>query len=252
MVVSEIVNIKEAQMIEIHKEVEKHVFSYDERLNQLKYDFMTKWVPGCEATDLKTYLGQIAKEKGLKPEELSQLEEFHSSPEDFKHTLNSVASLLNQSGKTHIILMDEVDLKNVASKKPSETDRNVLDVDLSYLGEYENVHFIFCLRPTSNDANNFTISCTALQPNQRFFYLPNVYRNAWAIQKLIRNFQGQIDSESVEGHPKMEEVMNFEKLPPPLKLPDFESCVIWIPTIQSMEDEALEKIDALISSIRKF
>ena len=247
MVASEIVDIKEAKLKCIQREIETHVFSYDERLHQLKHDLTNRWVPGCEAMDLKTYFRQVGKEQELKPEELGQLDEFDNGPEDFKDTLMSVANLLNQSNKTHIILIDEVDLKNVISNSP-EKYRNVLDVDLSYVTEYENVHFIFCLRPASYGNNNFTISCMSQQSNQRFFYLQNVHRNAGEIQKLIRNFQNQIDPEA-EGHPKMEEVMDFKKLPPPLKPPDFKRCVIWIPTIQSVEDDALEKIDDLLSSI---
>ena len=218
MIVSEIVKIKEAQLLNAHKNVEKHVFSYDEKLYQLKHDLMNKWVPGCESTDLKMYSQQIAREHEMKPEEIGQLTEYDRSPEDFKDTLTKVASILNASNKTHVILMDEVELKNVSN----EGEGNVLEVDLSYLAEFVNIHFIFCLRPARYGVNNFTISCNTLQQNQHFCYLKNVYRNAEAIQKVVRNFQQhQIDSKS-EGHAMMEEVMNVEKLPPPLKLCYFE------------------------------
>ena len=48
----------------------------------------------------------------LAPEQQSRLEEYNvsSRADDFKMTLKSLASQLDQSGKTHIILVDEVDL----------------------------------------------------------------------------------------------------------------------------------------------
>ena len=210
---------------------------------------MTKWVPGCESTDLKQYSRQIAKEHEMKPEEIGQLTEYDRSPEDFKDTLMKVASLLNESNKTHLILMDEVELKNVTSGHVSNEGKgNVLKVDLSYLAEFVNIHFIFCLRPARYGVNNFTISCNTLQQNQHFCYLKNVYRNAEAIQKVIRHFQQhQIDSKSEEGHAMMEEVIDGETLPPSLKLRYFESCVLWIPSIPSVEDKALEKIESLLT-----
>ena len=82
-----------------------------------------------------------------------------------------------QSNETNIILLDEVDLKNVTLNDESTAldEGNNLELDLSYLSEYENIHFIICLRPAMHFGhfaiegfNNFTISFPTLQPNQHF------------------------------------------------------------------------------------
>ena len=52
---------------------------------------------------------------------------------------------MNESGKLHIVLIDEVDMNNVGSKIV-ENHTTVIDIDLSYLSEFENVKFIICIR----------------------------------------------------------------------------------------------------------
>ena len=73
-----------------------------------------------EVTDLKIYIKMFSKKYELKPEHQSELEEFKNSSEDFKLTLKSLANQLNTSGKTHIILIDEVDLNIVTTKEESK------------------------------------------------------------------------------------------------------------------------------------
>jgi hypothetical protein len=150
---------------------------------------------------------------------------------------------MNQSGKTHVILFDEVNLKNVLSQDSSI--ENNLEVDLSYISEYKNIHFIFCLRPAKEGFNDFTISFPSLQSNQYFVYLRTNYRNTEAIQRLITKFQSHIHAKS-EGYALMGDIPLDDMLPHPLIPSGYLSCVIWVPTIPSVEDEALEKIYSLL------
>ena len=101
-------------------DMEMHSLVYDEKLNQLKHDLEKKWLfqfEGAIASDLKEYLKEFAKIHQINPEGKSQLEDFHSTKDDFRETMTFLARKLNDSGKVHIILMDEVELQNVASIK---------------------------------------------------------------------------------------------------------------------------------------
>ena len=151
---AEIVKNKVAQQIALKKEVEAHTFVFHEGL---KSDIGKIWFFGYDdtnvtLTDLKKYVELFSETYQLTPEQQSRLEEYNDSSDDFKMTLQSLASQLNQSGKTHIILIDEVDLRNVTSQDES-IQRNDLELDLSYTSEFENVHFIFCLRPAKVGLN---------------------------------------------------------------------------------------------------
>ena len=238
--------IKFAQEKIRKREVEIHAFVFHDKLNQLKADINMKWLFGYELTnitDIKKFIDQISSKYQLKPEHQSQLEEYKESSEDFKMTLQYLSSRLNQSGKTHIILIEEVELKNIISPKHIE-DKH-LELDLAYISEYENIHFIFCLRPAKEGLNNFTISFPSLQSNQYFVCLGTIYRNTEAIQRIIKNIQSQISAKS-EGYSSVEDIPINERLPPPLIPSGYNSSVIWVPVIPSVEDEALGKIHELL------
>ena len=122
LMASEVVKIKVAQQIALKKEVEAHTFVFHEGLNQLKSDIGKIWFFGyedtdVELTDLKKYLELFSETYQLTPQQQSRLEEYNDSYDDFKLTLQSLASHLNQSGRIHIILIDEVDLRNVISQE---------------------------------------------------------------------------------------------------------------------------------------
>ena len=123
----EVAKIKAALQKDAKRDVEVHAFVFNEGLNQLKSDINEKYFCDYEetdATDLKKYIEKFSKKYQLKPEHQSQLEEYKESSEDFKMTLKSLANLMNMSGKTHIILMDEVDLKNILGKEEPTEERN--------------------------------------------------------------------------------------------------------------------------------
>ena len=201
MLAVEVVKIKAALQKEAKKKVEVHALVFNEGLNQLKSDMNEKYFcdyDDTEVTDLKIYIKMFSNKYELKPEHQSELEEFKNSSEDFKLTLKSLANQLNMSGKTHIILVDEVDLNIVTTKEESKEERNKnnLELDLSYISEYENVHFIVALRPAKYGLNNFSVSFPLLQSNQHYSYLARVYRNTEAIQRLIHFFLTQMRSGS--------------------------------------------------------
>ena len=243
---SEVVKIKVAQQHFAKNEVQIHAFVFHDKLNQLKADINKKWlcdVKMTNITDIKKFIGKFSNQYQLKPEHQNQLEEYRESSEDFKLTLQSIASRMDQSGKTHIIIIEEVDLKNVTSQEAIKG--NNLEVDLGYLSEYQNIHFIFCLRPAKEGLNNFTISFPTLQSNQYFVCLGMTYRNTHSIQRLIKNVQSQISTKS-EGYSLMGDIPINEMLPPPLIPSGYNSSVIWVPVIPSVEDEALEEIYSLL------
>ena len=276
---AEVVKIKVAQQIELKNEVKAHTFVFHEGLNQLKSDMGKIWFFGYDETevtltDLKEFIEfkqyysrisqklhtNILKQVGTRfpkelfsvtyqmtPEQQSQLEEYTNSSDDFKMTLQALANQLNQSGKTHIILIDEVDLRNVTSKDES-IERNNLELDLSYISEYENVHFIFCLRPAKVGLNYFSVTFPTLQSNQHFACLGTSYRNTEAVQKLIKNFQSQIDAKS-EGYSMMGDIPMIEMLPPPLVPSGYNSSVIWVPTIPPIEDKAINNICKILKDL---
>ena len=261
------------QLMKAHKAPEIRLFAYNEKLEQLKCDFKQKWLREYDETeipvaaDLEIFLKQFSDEHNLKTEIRSQLEEYDDSPQDFKETLIEVAKKLNQDGKTYIILIDEVNLKNVlhlenfnAEEKEIEKSSTIMEkyveVDLSFVAEFQNIHFIFCLRSAIEGLNNFTIRFPKVRPNQFFACLKETYRNAEPIQKIIKNLQSQIeighksDGEVEEGYPMMGEIICHEKLPPPLIPFGYNSCVIWVPTIPNVETEAVERICAILDNIQ--
>ena len=247
MMAAEAFKIMVAQAILAGLDMEMHTLVYDEKLNQLKHDFEEKWLfqhDGAIASDLKEYLKEFAKIHRIKPEERSQLEDYTSTQDDFRETMTFLGEKLNESGKVHIILMDEVDLKNVASIK-SHGGTPYLDVDLSYLAQFENVKFIMCLRPTIDGCKNFKIEYSKKMPNQYIQHFQNRYRNCKQIFDLL-SFWQQNDDSQTDGFPMIseEENLNVEWFPPCLN-----SGVIWIPMTMTELDEAQSKIYSIIDEI---
>ena len=149
---SEAVKIMWAFLLAAGKEVEIHGFVYDETLNVLKSDLEERWFfefGNFDASDLKVYSHIYRREHEIKPDEKNLLLKYDDSPNDFIEALQYAAKKFNQSGKTHIIFMDEINLNNMISENSNDKLRNVLEVDLSFISKFENVYFVLCLRPMS-------------------------------------------------------------------------------------------------------
>ena len=190
------------------------------------------------------YVKQLGEKNNWKPEDCSKYENFD---ENLPETLKIIGNILNRDGKKHIVLLDEVDLTGKFEESIGD-----LELDLSYLSDYTNIHFIICLRPAYPGLNNFKISCVT-HPNQSHCNLKNVYRNAEAIQKLMQKLllTKKTINEHSEGHVAMNEIDISENLPPPLIPPGCKSCIIWIPKVKIMKDEAVLKVHKLVGVSKK-
>ena len=153
MIGSEAVKIMWAFLLCAGKEVKIHGFVYDETLNVLKADLEERWFlelfEHFDASDLKVYSHEYRREHEIKPDEKNLLLKYDESPNDFKEALQYAAKKFNQDGNTHIIFIDEINLNNVTSNSSRSNLRNVLEIDLSFISKFENVHFVLCLRPMS-------------------------------------------------------------------------------------------------------
>lgn len=244
----------EAFKIMVSKEIlggfdmEMHILVYDEKLKQLKHDLEEKWLfqhEGAIARDLKFYLKEFAQLHRIKPEDQSQLEDFDSTQDDFRETMIFLARKLNESGKVHIILMDEVELQNVASIK-SQNGLPYVDVDLSYLEEYENVKFIICLKPTFYGCKNFEIQYSKKRPNQYVKHFQNRYRNCKEIYDLLSYWQQNDPQSDVFPMLSPTENLNVNWLPPSLN-----GGVIWVPMTPMVEQEALNEMYSVLDTLQE-
>ena len=234
--------LKKLKVEQKKQEVEMHIIVYDEMLSQLQYDLENKWQNEFKSTDLKKYLHDFSQSLVLKPEIREKLEEYDKSSEHFVTTLKFIGGKLNESGMHHIMLVDEVDLKHIPSKVTTDSDGDkILEIDLSFVAEFTNVHFVFCLRPTSNRLKNFIIEFPSKKENQLFFWLKNVYRNARPIQEFIQYIQ-YMDSHAKEGFPSIKKLLEENKLPPSLVPSSINSSIVWIPTTPLVEYQAIRKL----------
>ena len=232
-------------------DMEMHTLVYNEKLNQLKHDFAKKWLfqhEGANITDLKQYLVEFAKIHDIEPEVKSRLEDYASTQDDFRETMTFLATKLNESGKVHIILMDEVDLKIVTATGSTTFDDNC-EIDLSCISEYQNVHFVFCICPTSDGQKDFKIIYPKERPNQHFVWMEVIYRNCREIIDFISYVQNQLDPKSKEGYPKIGEILSDTKLPPPFKPTGYDNCVIWVPIITPLEEDIIEEIHSILDGV---
>ena len=97
-IAAELLKIKADQQNGRKKEVELHAFVFNDKLNQLKSDLKRKWLSCCKmtnVTDIKKFIELFSNNYQLKPEHQSQLEEYKDSSEDFKMTLQYLASKMN-------------------------------------------------------------------------------------------------------------------------------------------------------------
>ena len=142
-------------------DVEKHILTYNyghmnyDRLNQ---DLKNKWLKGHTENDQlkiqhftdflkafheehKHFLNQHEKHLLQKPPSTYQYD-----GSDFKSVLLIICIIVKQLSKNYIIMIDELDM-DYACGSVLKDGKKAIEVDFSYLAEYENVHFILCLRP---------------------------------------------------------------------------------------------------------
>ena len=106
-----------------------------------------------------------------------------------------MARLLNNMKKKIIIMIDEIDIYFFANKSIQVTGQISYDVDFSYLDQYQNVHFVLCLRPsvrstpTAGSSNDFDTNLPAKSQNQIYKILTVRHRNAKMILDFLRFWQ---------------------------------------------------------------
>ena len=138
-----------------------------------------------------------------------------------------IARLLNNMKKKIIIMIDEVDIYFFANKSKQANGQISYNVDFSYLDQYQNVHFILCLRPSVSGNKDFDTNLPAKSQNQLYKILTLRHRNTKMILDFLRFWQHK--GPYFNGFPRIinEQMLDSESLPPALE--GLDHGVIWIP-----------------------
>ena len=152
--------------------------------------------------------------------------------------------------------MDEVNLKNVTKNFTTTENGTILNVDLSFLAAFENVHFIIVLKPNFDGENCpdfFKIQSSTLADNQFFKQFTKSHRHSEGIKDFL-SFWQQTDIESKQAFPKIDNTDNNDKSDAAADQTNIfpriaGHDVIWIPTISSAEDEVVEKVISIINDV---
>ena len=153
---------------------------------------------------------------------------------------------MKKINKKVIILIDEYDIDEEKFMKYGEKR---LQVDFSHLVQFENVHFILCIRPRSyKSLHDFNLLFPLDQQFQIYKNLLVRYRNAKKILEFLRFWQkngrtGICFDMSTFPNITREEILDEENLPPLLE--NQEHGVIWIP----LKKES--KTEIIVNTIKK-
>ena len=88
--------------------------------------------------------------------------------------------------------MGEVNLKNVTKNFTTTENGTILNVDLSFLAAFENVHFIIVLKPNFDGENCpdfFKIQSSTLANNQFFKQFTKSHRHSEGIKDFLSFWQ---------------------------------------------------------------
>ena len=137
-------------------------------------------------------------------------------------------------------MIDEVDIYFFANKSKQANGQISYNVDFSYLDQYQNVHFILCLRPSVSGNKDFDTNLPAKSQNQLYKILTLRHRNTkmildflrfWQHKDMILDFLSfwQHKDPYFNGFPRIinEQMLDSESLPPALE--GLDHGVIWIP-----------------------
>ena len=251
-------------------DVEKHILTFNARMNydRLNQDLKNKWLKGYNENDqlkiqhftdfLKAFheehkhlLNQT--EKDLLQKELWL---YQTDGSDFKSVLLIICKILKQLSKNFIIMIDELDM-NYACRSTgvswTKDGKKAIDADFSYLAEYENVHFILCLRPmVLRSDEDFDILFPKEQKNQHYQFFKIRHRNTIQILKFLHFNQENLQYFSAK-YPRLdlEETVDESTLPP--LLDGFDNGVIWIHCRNDSQSEknALDKVKSTLETVNK-
>ena len=149
-------------------------------------------------------------------------------------------------------MIDELDM-NYACGRTTKDGNEVIDADFSYLAEYENVHFILCLRPrVRRSVEDFDFLFPKEQKNQHYQFFKIRHRNTIQILKFLHFIQKNL-SWSAANYPRLdlEETVDESTLPP--LLDGFDNGVIWIHCRNDSQSEknALDKVKSTLETVNK-
>ena len=150
-------------------------------------------------------------------------------------------------------MIDELDMDYVCGRTTKD-GKKAIDADFSYLAEYENIHFILCLRPMVEVADeDFDILFPKEQKNQHYQFFKIRHRNNIQILNFLHFIQKNLPQYSAGNYPRLdlEETVDESTLPP--LLDGFDNGVIWIHCRNDSQSEknALDKVKSTLETVNK-
>ena len=248
-------------------DVEKHILTFNyfswnyDRLNQ---DLKNKWLKGYNENDqlkiqhftdfLKAFHEEHKHLLNQTEKDLLQKdpEDYQADGSDFKSVLLIICKILKQLSKNYIIMIDELDM-TYACGRTTKDGKKAIDADFSYLAEYENVHFILCLRPIAGITigEDYDIIFPKEQKNQHYQFFKIRHRNSIQILKFLHFIQKNLPFFVNYPRLDLEETVDESTLPP--LLDGFDNGVIWIHCRNDSQSEknALDKVKSTLETVNK-
>ena len=211
LLAAEVVKIWLGRFLETNKEVDAFVLAYEEdKARSFKYALLL----------------QELRDKYFPDENQVQVSDWHkfmdqftqtSSNSPIKKVFRTVAKFLNKTRKKVIIMVDEIELLNAYNEKTENDGKISYKLDFSYLRQFENVHFILCLRPASN-IDNYELTFPD-QQGQLYKNLGLRHRSALEILNFLRFWQEKNHGMHIDYSPCIhdEKLLPKESLPPLLE-----------------------------------
>ena len=147
-------------------------------------------------------------------------------------------------------MIDELDMTYVC-RSPTKYGKRAIYADFSYLAEYENIHFILCLRPMVRSDEDYDIRFPKRQKNQHYQFFKIRHRNTIQILKFLHFIQKNLPSSLNYPRLDLEETVDESTLPP--LLDGFDNGVIWIHCRNDSQSEknALDKVKSTLETVNK-
>ena len=263
LLASEAVKMKLARLKAISKKVDVYILTFNGNLSYklLMEDLKYKWFGDQNViirhfTDFLQRFTEEYKEH-LNPKQLEDLYgpklrgTYRHGGKHFKIVLTTICQIMKEFNKTSIIMLDEVPLR-LASKRTTKNGKTSFDVDFSYLANYDNVHFVICIRPSGTRTKNFSLIFPSNENGQFYQLLHNRHRSSINILRFLTFYQLNLPKEFDSGYLGIDfkEILDEASLPPTLDPPGYG--VIWIPSGVGAQEEniALDKVIEILATLQ--
>ena len=263
---SEAVKMILARLKETSKDVDVNVLTFGGSSSDMNYellmkDLKNKWFNEQDVNiqHFADFLKGFTEEhkEYLNPKQLEEIryvqkDKYLYGGETFNIVLIAICEMMKKFNKTSIIMIDEVNL-NYTCRKTTENGKTSYHVDFSYLTQYDNIHFVICMRPFGYEVKDFNlIFPTTNQEGQLYQLLKKRHRNTIEILRFLIFYQKNIPQEKSNGYQSidLEEILDEASLPPVLDPP---GCgVIWIPCGMGFQEEqkALDKVKEIMTTLQ--